>query len=382
MEGSARMRTILAALAIFVSPIFLAAQPASPWQRVYTLDESVIDIDTAQVNLLFPNRGRVSFRWNFTQAEALSAGSRIKYKSRLEVIEFDCLDRRYRPYQATLFDAAGKVISFQEMNPPGRWNSIAFGTMMEKLSIPACQLIELKTKSPLPLSGEALEKKNVERLALSFFRRMEEKQDFAPLVKEFFVPDYLSRYLLEKETDWFLRLDPEVAAQVSRADLQRYYVALMNLGYLSSLYFVSQTARADADPLPDEQLMPHGLLKLIKQHPYTAAYGGAQSDYDYLEEKIESPERLRRYTDLLESTAAIFRQSVTKARSDRPEAYQAALDELANGIKQARSLVCARECFGLPKGTKLFQIDVPVFRLQIADIGGELKVVSAMPRFQ
>jgi hypothetical protein len=43
--------------------------------------------------------------------------------------------------------------------------------------------------------------------------------------------------------------------------------------------------------------------------------------------------------------------------------------------------VCATNCLGLPAGTTLFEVNVPVFRLKMAEIGGNLKVVSAISRF-
>lgn len=46
-----------------------------------------------------------------------------------------------------------------------------------------------------------------------------------------------------------------------------------------------------------------------------------------------------------------------------------------------RVRICARTCLGLPRGTKLFQVNVPVFTLQLAEIEGRLKVVSARSTF-
>ncbi len=48
---------------------------------------------------------------------------------------------------------------------------------------------------------------------------------------------------------------------------------------------------------------------------------------------------------------------------------------------EPRARICHRSCLGLPSGTKLFQVNVPVFNLQLAEIGGQLKVVSAVSSF-
>ena len=48
-------------------------------------------------------------------------------------------------------------------------------------------------------------------------------------------------------------------------------------------------------------------------------------------------------------------------------------------VGRPRTRVCAAECLGLPAGAKLFQVDVTVFQLHLAEINGELKVVSIGP---
>ncbi len=51
-------------------------------------------------------------------------------------------------------------------------------------------------------------------------------------------------------------------------------------------------------------------------------------------------------------------------------------------LYQPKVRVCDTQCFGLPKGTKLFQVNVPVFRLQLAEMGGQLRIISAVDYFQ
>jgi hypothetical protein len=383
------MKTMLAALAILLVPTTLCAQQQPPeWLRVYTFDESVIDIKTSEVVTLFGERGRVTFRWSFDRPEALAVGSRIKYKSRLEVIEFDCVEHRYRPYEITFFDSSGKVRALEAKSPDGPWNDVARGSMTERLYDSACRLITPHREIFRPVSDEEAEEareevaaEKVERFARSFWHNLEEKKDFGPLVKEFFAPDYLSGYLQDKETNWFLTLDPAVAARVSPAELQRYHVALMNLAYLSAAYFVGQSPSED-ETVPDEKLVAPGVADLVLHHPYTSAHRGAKGGYDYLEEKIDSAERLRGYTELLESTAALFRRNLKKAEAGKRKDYRAPVEDLLEDSVRARSWVCSRECFNLPNGTKLFQVSVPVFRLQIAELDGELKIISVMPNFQ
>src|SRR6185503_10683373 len=79
-------------------------------------------------------------------------------------------------------------------------------------------------------------------------------------------------YLRDRQTNWFLNLDRDTAASLNRQELQRFYVALMNAGYLSSLYLISQLPSDSEDPASQEELLPPDVLRLIRNHRYTAQY--------------------------------------------------------------------------------------------------------------
>ncbi|HYE66018.1 MAG TPA: hypothetical protein VD966_10565 [Pyrinomonadaceae bacterium] len=111
------MKIIAFILMFFFSSTSLMAQQLPEWYRVYTFDDSIIEMNTSQVTLggnsinrLSPSIGRVRFRWTFDKSQLLSGEPQVKYKSKLEVFEFNCSDKRYRPYEVTLFGATGKGI--------------------------------------------------------------------------------------------------------------------------------------------------------------------------------------------------------------------------------------------------------------------------------
>lgn len=381
------MRITILALVILFSPTVLVAQQTTEWYRVYTFDDSIIEMNTQQValNAFADLTGSIGFRWSFNSPQSLSREPQTKYKARLEVFEFDCSDqRRYRPVEMAFLDTAGKVIRIERIKSNDDWRSLSSSVMMEKLYYPACELIKLRSHPP-SISDEAVEIEKAEKFAHLFSKHMEKEKDFAPLVKEFFAPDYLGGYLRDKETNQFLILNSDVAAKVSHAELQRYYVALLNVGYLGSLYFINQSTSAtgeESEPVPDEKLIPPGIFSLVNNHPYTSAYKGTRSNYDYLAENIDSPARLKLYTDLLEKIAAIFRKKLTGIKAETSEEYFTTFDDIEDDFLHARIWTCGKECFGLPAGTKLFQVNVPVFRLQLAEFKGEMKIVSLTPYFQ
>jgi surface-adhesin protein E len=372
------MKVVFLTFVFLFSSTTLFSQQLPTWYRVYTFDESIVEMNTTLVTLISNDISRVRFRWTLNQPEALKAEPKVTYKSRLEVIEFNCSEGRYRPYHLTLLDTTGKIVRVEEMDPPGEWHTATSGSMMEKLLQPACGLVKNKTNRPV-ISRDAIELEKAAKYALSFSLRLEHAKDFKPVIEKFFAADYLSGYLDDQETNWFFNLDRETAAKASRAELQRFYLALLNSAYLSSVYFISKHRDADDGSIAEEKLVPPDIAELIGQHPYTARYKGKHDTYDYLAENIDSVARLRSYTHLLEGIATLMRRHVTRARAEHSPQYQTILEDADLYNPSVRT--CTTDCLGLPRGTKLFDVNVPVFHLQLAEIKGELKVVSVADYF-
>ena len=362
------MRFVLLLLFAFY-PITLIAQTSPEWSRVYTFDESTIDINTALITRIDKDVTRFRFRWTFDKPE-LSDG--LTYQSQLEVVEFNCSKNQYRPYHLTLLDTAGNIVRIQDT--PGKWRTLVSGSMMEKLFVPACELI--KPKTPESRSAESLQLERAANFAHDFAQQLQQTKDFKPLIERFFVAEYLDGYLHDEQTNWFPNLSRDAASKTPHKDLERFYIALMNTDYLISLYFISQFR---SDPSSLDKLFPPDVLQLINQHPYTAQYQIQKDQYDFLGETIDNVERLRGYTDLLEKMTSLMRAHVTTIKAEETRNWRATLRRWQ--LYQPKSRVCATKCLGLPKGTTIFNVDVPVFHLQLAEIGGQLKIVSATNRF-
>ena len=370
------MKKLLLSVAFLSFTSSFAQRQSAEWQRVYTFDDSIIEMNTANV-IIGGNIARVSFRWTFDQPQVIDGQSQLKYKSRLEVFEFNCTDKRFRPTETALLDSAGKAIRHEKSDPQTEWRTTS-GIMMDKLMASACELVERKLKPPVVTQDE-IELLRVAKYTLSLSELLERTKDLKPIVEQFFVHDYLDRYLGDRKSNWFWNLNRETAARASRSELQRFYIALLNTGYLNCQYYISQYDHAARGSFPEEKLIPPDIIELIERHAYTARYKGKEGSYDYLAENIDSIERLRSYTDLLEKVSALMRAHVVATKAEHSQDYQAILEDWDLYLPKART--CNTECLGLPKGTRLFEVNVPVFRLQVAEIKGKLRVVSAIDLF-
>jgi Surface-adhesin protein E len=194
----------------------LRAQSTPEWRRVYTFDESTIELNTSLVTLISNDVTRVRFRWIFHEPELLSEVPGLKYKSRLEVMEVNCSLDQYRPYHLTFFDTAGNTIHIQDS--PEKWRKVAPGSMIEKLFVPACELVKKKTLGVAAQEQqlEKLQLEKVARFAYDVAQHLEEAKDFEVVIDKYFVRGYLDGYLRDKHNNWFLKPGPRYCGQVKR----------------------------------------------------------------------------------------------------------------------------------------------------------------------
>ena len=364
---------------LLISCSFASGQSVPEWSRVYTFDESIIEMNTSNV-VLGGDIGRVTFRWTFDQPEPLPGKGSPKYKTRLETVEFRCADHLYRYYEVTFLDGNGKTLDSELMRSPYEWRQVKPGSVIAAMSIPACELIarNLDPETAKTVAEERIEAEKQIKFVLSVRQSLEQSLDFRQIVAQFFVADFISRYLNDPDKNWFDNVGRDLAAKASRDDLQRFYIASINAGYLTSLYVIgrsrSDNDTSDNEVIAEEKMVPADVYRLIDAHPYTHKYKrGPGGGYDYLAEKIESVEQMREFTDLLEKITGLMRTHVINSHSLSSKLYA---DMMADF--DLSSTVCASACLGLPKGTEVNDLTLPALHLQFAKIQGKFKIISAI----
>ena len=196
------MKSCVAVLVLFLCSLPLAGQQLPIWSRVYTFDESFIEVNTRQIVVSDQGIGHATFRWTFDQPEPYARNQRIKYKTRLEVIEFDCGEKKIRPYDVTYLVVDGKAVAYEGMLWLRDWNSIDSPVMLT-LYQQACMLI----KPPAPKPPEI---RRAASFAVALAAELKRTQDFAPVIAKFFAANYIDGYLRDGSF-WFLNLNQDVA---------------------------------------------------------------------------------------------------------------------------------------------------------------------------
>lgn len=358
----------------------MAAQPQPEWQRVYTFDDSIIEMNTSLLTPITRDVIRVRYRWIFNELQQLSGTPPRQYQSKLEVKELNCSENRARSYHITFLDTVGNIVHIDDA--PGEWRRVPAGSMLQKMFVPACELIKSKT-TPKEVDQAKLELERVAEYAHDVAQHLARTKDFQTIIDQFFVGNYLNRYLQDENTNWFLILDRATARKATYRELQRFYIAMMNAGYVGTLYIIDRSPSDDPEgnSLAElKKLVTPDVWRVVANHPYTLAHKGESDSYEFLADKVNDLKQLRGYTDLLEKMTALMRRHVSKTRAEQSERFRKMTEDW--DLYEPKVRVCRDICLGLPAGTKLFDVSIPVFHLQIAETGGHLRVVSAIYSFR
>ncbi|HEY7546513.1 MAG TPA: surface-adhesin E family protein [Blastocatellia bacterium] len=123
-------------------------QEEDKWKRLYTYEDSAVDIETSNIIFSSDFTGRVRFRITLSKPQTLGGGADVKYKSVIETMEFKCPERRYRVVAVKRFDGKGNMVQSSEAEPPPEWKTAGLGSMMGKFMEAGCEAIYEKKRNP------------------------------------------------------------------------------------------------------------------------------------------------------------------------------------------------------------------------------------------
>ena len=108
------------------------AQTRDKWQRAYTGEDSVIDINISSSTLETGHVLRVDFRTTLAKPENIAGNQSAKYKSRIETINFKLNQHHYRLAEIVWFDSKDAKL-FSSTPTAENWRDLKQGGVMEKL---------------------------------------------------------------------------------------------------------------------------------------------------------------------------------------------------------------------------------------------------------
>lgn len=127
-------RLALIASLLCCSPLQLGAQQEKArWQRVYTGDDSVIELNALSITFEPERIVRATYRTVLTKPERLPEKSGTTYKSRLETIAFSAAGHRYRFEEVSWLDSSGKLVNSYQAPSNADWRVFRAGGIMDRM---------------------------------------------------------------------------------------------------------------------------------------------------------------------------------------------------------------------------------------------------------
>jgi len=214
------------------------------------------------------------------------------------------------------------------------------------------------------------ETREAQKLAHTFARRLLRTKDLTPLVNKYFVPDFLNGYLKDTDPSWFLYLKRDVATQVSRAELRRYFIAELNWFYMCELYVFSRySSRSDLD-IPPEKMYPPDVLKVFRSDARLRATVEDKATDDS-ELMIGTVEQFRTFMQRLEDATRLLRKHARRINAGHTPQYRETLAEWTDRYSLYDPWLTHTN------NTRRIDINIPSIQLQLARVNGRLRVVAA-----
>ncbi|MCM3870503.1 MAG: hypothetical protein ND895_07420 [Pyrinomonadaceae bacterium] len=247
-----------------------------------------------------------------------------------------------------------------------------------------CCLFLLLVLIPVEVAGAAqtphdvltaTEELEVRRFVKSFTDQLQLTRNLSPFLNE-----PVARRVLDNYGVYDMGfVKPEIALRVGTDELRRFYLAMTNLAYLSNLYCygnLSMKGRATTD-LPYGKQYPPRVFRLLKSNPTLAVWWN-KSGSSTPEKVVASVEQLRSLTMTWERAGAMMRRTFKSRPPERSKTYQNNLFYLAPYLNKIEVETCKTEtdCAGFPVGTQFISVAIPILRLMLVRVNGQLKIMA------
>jgi len=114
---------------LFVAGTIVAQDSDPKWQRVVTSPDANIDVSTSSLLLESTRIISARFKTTLSKSELVGGTTGVKFKNRIETIQFSANDSKYRIADTRLLDSSGKVVyASANEDPKAGWKPMKAGT--------------------------------------------------------------------------------------------------------------------------------------------------------------------------------------------------------------------------------------------------------------
>ena len=217
------------------------------------------------------------------------------------------------------------------------------------------------------------------RIAKSMFESLNNSIAIGPSIEKDFLPDFSERLLTYEPSRLEEYVDPAFASSLTPAEFRRFFIVSTELFLIGTMYSLEQL---NSKTEKSKGAYPPGVLPELMRDPQLR--NALKNDLPIktkalFEIQLDSTERavakgreylLRRSTNTKERYMSSLSRLEKRQRNTRGELFQPSLKYYKEGH------------FGFPAGTKFIWIDIPIFRLELVESQGILKVLDIGPYIQ
>lgn len=219
-------------------------------------------------------------------------------------------------------------------------------------------------------------------LSHKFSDKLFRTRDVTPLIKEYFVKDFIERSLHNEYESAFFFLTKDEVPRNRISKFKRFYIGQMNF---ILLLMISSYGRPDVDINKSvdnpEDLFPRPVRGVLKRDPSFKALidrlDGRQIKSKVRTEK-EKDLRFDSYLRSLEWMNPTLRKSTDKIVLKDSKNWKetiAFVDDYMSTYKP-RKESCDVNCYGFRNGTRLIYVNIPLFNLVLVKLDGKMLVIN------
>lgn len=104
----------------------------SEWTQVYE-DSKVSIAVNKRIQRIGNDTVRFMFNWKWTELRDLKMTPGVSYKSRIELMDINFSEKKYKTVDVKLYDESGEKIIFDETVPSDRWDYISPGSIIDEI---------------------------------------------------------------------------------------------------------------------------------------------------------------------------------------------------------------------------------------------------------
>jgi hypothetical protein len=228
-----------------------------------------------------------------------------------------------------------------------------------------------------PQSGDERE---VREFATKVDNQLRATRDLTPFLSGRLATVLISSVATEDEPPFGI-IKHDVALRANANDLKQFYIAMLNVAYLSDLYLYSKISikKTRIRELPIKDQYPPNVYRLIKSDPFLSKTWHENSEQDSSDNMIRSVRALRHLTAAMQKAANLMRRSFLRHPPEESVQYRENIAYLEPYLKKIRideACDSAKSCGPFPLHTQTAFVRLPVVQLMIARINGKLEIVT------